>query len=92
MFTEKNLANLDKAIKDIGLANTYIAAPVMAEAKNALLKDGYTGAEAYIAQLIGSDESIELLRVLAICKKYDLGPATAARILDNFNKIELGKW
>ncbi len=92
LFTEKNLANLDKAIKDIGLANTCITAPVIAETKNALLKDGYEGAEAYVAQLIGTDENTELLRVLAICKKYDLSPVAAARILDNLNRIELGKW
>lgn len=92
LFTERNLENLDKTIKDIGQANTRITAPLIEETRNALLKNGYEVAEAYVAQRIGTDENTELLRVLAICKKYDLSPVAAARILDNLNRIELGKW
>jgi hypothetical protein len=61
-------------------------------AKEALMKKGYEGAEVYAAQLGGTDDNIELLRVLVISKKYDLGTEAATKVLDNLTKIESGKW
>ncbi len=91
MLTDMKLNNLDMALKAISQANTCIADPVIAETKNVLLENGYDVAEAYVAQLIGTDENTELLRVLAICKKYNLGLETTAQILDNLNIIESGE-
>ncbi|MFB3766167.1 MAG: hypothetical protein ACE14P_13105 [Methanotrichaceae archaeon] len=91
MLTDMKLKNLDMALKAISQANICIADPVIAETKNVLLENGYDVAEAYIAKLTGADENTELLRVLAICKKYDLGLETTAQILDNLNIIESGK-
>ena len=92
MLTNMELENLDGAIKAIGQANTCITAPIIAAAKNALLEKGYEGAEAYAGQLTGTDENTELLRVLAICKSYGLGPEAAAKVIENLNRIESGKW
>ena len=60
--------------------------------KGALFEMGYEGAELYGAQLAEADEFTELLRVLMICKKYNLSPEIAAKVLDNLNRIESGKW
>ena len=65
---------------------------IIKEAKEALFKKGYEGAELYAAQLAEADENTELLRVLMICKKYDLSPETAIKVLDNLNRIESAKW
>ncbi len=91
MLTDKKLKNLDMALKAISQANICIADPVIAETKNILLKNGYDAAEAYVAHFIETNENIELLRVLAICKKYNLGLETTAQILDNLNIIESEK-
>ena len=92
LLNDKELENMDKAIKAIGQANTCITAPIIKAAKSALLEKGYEGAEAYAAQLTGTDENTELLRVLAICKSYRLGPEAAAKVIENLNRIESGKW
>jgi hypothetical protein len=60
--------------------------------KEALFKKGYEGAELYAAGLAEADEFTELLRALMTCKKYDLSPETAVKLLDNLNRIESGKW
>jgi hypothetical protein len=57
-----------------------------------LFKKGYEGAKLYAAELAEADEFTELLRVLMICKKYDLSPGTAVKVLDNLNRIKSGKW
>lgn len=92
LLKEKELENMDKAIKAIGQANTCITAPIIAAVKKALLEKGYEGAEAYAAQLTGVDENTELFRVLTICKRYDLSPEAAIKVLENLNRIESGKW
>jgi len=56
-----------------------------------LFKKGYEGAELYAAGLAEADEFTELLRVLIICKKYDLSPETVGKVLDNLNRIESGR-
>ena len=92
MTSSKELENLGKAIAEIGKGRTCFAAQTIKEVKEALFKKGYEGAELYGAQLAEGDEFTELLRVLMICKKYNLGPKTAVTVLDNLNRIESGKW
>jgi hypothetical protein len=88
----KELENLGKAIAEIGKARSCFTVQIIKEAKEALFKKGYEGAELYAAQLAEADENTELLRVLMICKKYDLSPETAVKVLDNLNRIESAKW
>lgn len=92
MLTDMELENLGEAINAIGQTNTCITAPIIAATKNTLLEKGYEGAEAYAAQLTGADENTELLRVLNVCKSYGLGPEAAAKVIENLNRIESGKW
>jgi len=88
----KDLENLGKAIAEIGKARSCFTVQIIEEAKEALFKKGYEGAELYAAGLAEADEFTELLRVLMICKKYDLSPEIAVKVLDNLNRIESGKW
>ena len=89
MTTGKELENLGKAIAEIGKGRSCFTGQII---KEALFKKGYEGAELYAAGLAEADEFTELLRVLMICKKYDLSPETAVKVLDNLNRIESGKW
>ncbi len=86
------MENMGKAIAEIGEAKTCMTEPVLKGVKEALMKKGYEGAEAYAAQLAGTDANTELLRVLMISKKYNLGTEAALKVLDNLPKIESGKW
>ena len=92
MTSGKELENMGKAIDDIGKGRTRFTVQTIKEAKEALFKKGYEGAELYVPQLAEADEFTELLRVLMICKKYNLSPETAVKVLDNLNRIESGKW
>jgi len=92
LTSSKELENLGKVIAEIGKGRTCFTVQTIKEVKEALFKKGYEGAELYGAQLAEADEFTELLRVLMICKKYDLSPETAVRVLDNLNRIESGKW
>jgi hypothetical protein len=92
LISDKELENMSKAIAEIGTAKTCVTEPIIKAAKETLLKKGYEGAELYSAQLTGTDENVELLRVLKICRKYNLGAEAAAKVLDNLSRIESGKW
>lgn len=88
----RELGPMSEAIKAIGQANAYVTTSTLQGTVRALLENGYEGAEAYAAQFIGTDQNTELLRVLIICKRYNLSPESAAIVLENFNMLESGKW
>lgn len=92
LISSKEMENMGKAIAEIGENKACMTEPVIKGAKEAMMKKGYEGAEAYASQLAGTDENTELLRVLMIAKKYNLGSEAAAKVLDNLAKIESGKW
>ena len=92
MISDKELQDIDKAVKEIGTGKTCITAQVITEAKKTLLAKGYDAAEIYAAQLTGTDENTELMRVIKILRKYKLGPEAGAQILDKLGAIESGKW
>lgn len=92
MISSKEMENMGKAIAEIGENKACMTEPVITGAKEAMMKKGYEGAEAYASQLAGTDENTELLRVLMIAKKYNLGSEAAVKVLDNLTKIESGKW
>ena len=83
---------MGKAIAEIGEAKACMTDSVIKGAKDALMKKGYEGAELYAAQLAGTDANTELLRVMMISKKYNLGKEAAIEVLNNLRKIESGKW
>ncbi len=92
MLTDMELENLDGAIKAIGQVNTCITASVIEGAKKSLIEKGYEGAGAYAAQLTGTDDNTELLRILTILKRYKLGPDAAVKVLDNLGHLSSGTW
>ncbi|MCJ7444403.1 MAG: hypothetical protein MUO26_07735 [Methanotrichaceae archaeon] len=92
MITDKELENMGKAIGEIGTGKTCITSSVISETKKILLSKGYDAAELYAAQLTGTDENTELIRVMMILRKYNLGPEAGAQILDKLSAIESGKW
>jgi hypothetical protein len=92
LISGKELENIGKAVAEIGTAKACTTEPVLKGVKEAMMKNGYEGAEAYAAQLAGTDANNELLRVLMTCKKYNLGTEAAMKVLDNLTKIESGKW
>lgn len=92
MQSTKELENLNKATAEIGKGRSCFTTQTIKEVKEVLFKKGYEGAQLYGAQLAEGDEFTELLRVLMICRKYNLSPETASTVLDNLNRIESGKW
>ncbi|MCX6668453.1 MAG: hypothetical protein NTV25_01395 [Methanothrix sp.] len=91
-MSSKELENMGKAIKEIGAAKTCITGPVLKEAKRIVLEKGIDAAELYAAQLTGTDQNTELMRVLKICRKNNLSPEAIAQVIDKLNIIESGKW
>lgn len=92
MLTDMELENLGGAIKAIGQVNACMTEPVIEGARKAMIENGFEGAGAYAAQLTGTDENTELLRILAVLKRYNLGPEAAAKVLGNLNHMASGKW
>ena len=92
MLTDMELENMEGAIKAIGKVNTCMTASIIEGTRKALVDKGFDGAAAYAAQLTGTDDNTELLRILAILKRYSLGPEAAAEVLDNLDHMASGKW
>jgi hypothetical protein len=92
LLKTKDLENMGKAIEEIGTAKTCITTPVIAETKRLVTEKGLDAAELYAAQLSGTDENTEMMRVLKICRKYNLPPEAIAQVLDKIGVIESGKW
>ncbi|MFZ2536585.1 hypothetical protein [Methanothrix sp.] len=57
-----------------------------------IVEKGLDAAEIYAAQLTGTDQNTELMRVLKISRKNNLSPEAVAQLLDKLNVIETGKW
>jgi hypothetical protein len=92
LLSDKDLENMGKAIAEIGTTKTCITEAVIKETKKLLTEKGIDAAEVYAAQLTGSDENTELVRVMAICRKHKLPPEAIAQVLDKLGAIESGKW
>lgn len=92
MLKPKDLENMGKAIEEIGSGETCITAPVVAETRKIITAKGIDAAELYAAQLGGTDENVELIRVLKIFRKYNLPPEAMAQVMDKLGVIESGKW
>lgn len=91
MLTDTELDNMDEVIKEIGRAKSCFIPSVLEDVKKALLEKGYKGAEEYVEHLTGESYT-ELTRVLIICEEHHLGPEAAAKVIENLNRIESGRW
>ncbi len=88
----KELENMGKAIEEIGAAKVRMRENIIKDVRNVLAEKGYDAALVYAEQTMAEDENVELVRVLAICRKYGLSPEIAAQVLDKLCMIETGKW
>jgi len=91
MLTDMELNNMDEAIKAIGKAKSCFMQSTLDDVRNVLLEKGYKGAEEYAEHLTG-EAYTELTRVLIICEEHHLGPEAAAKVIENLNRIESGRW
>jgi len=91
MLTDIELNSIGEAIKEIGQDKTCFVPSTLGDAKKALLEKGYEGAEEYADHLTGTEYK-ELSRVLIVCKKNNLEPEAATKVIENLNRIESGRW
>jgi len=91
MLTDIELNSMGEAIKEIGQDKTCFVPFALEDTRKALLEKDYEGAEDYAGHLTGTEYN-ELSRVLIICKKHNLGSEAAAKMIENLNRIESGRW
>ena len=61
----------------------------MNEVRRILVEKGYDEAIVYSEQAYqATDLNAELVRVLTICRRYDLKPESAARVFDYLRRIQ----
>ncbi len=92
MLSSEELENMGKAIEEIGVAKSCVTGDVLKEAKKIVREKGLDAAEIYAAQITGTDQNTELIRVFKISRKHNLTPEAVAQLLDSINVIESGKW
>jgi len=92
MLSSKEMEDMGRAIEQIGAAKACITGPIIKETKRIVLENGLDAAELYASQLAGTDENIELLRIIKIFRKNNLSKKAIAQVLDNIDVIESGKW
>ena len=92
MLSSKEMEDMGRAIEQRGAAKACITGPIIKETKRIVLENGLDAAELYASQLAGTDENIELLRIIKIFRKNNLSEKAIAQVLDNIDVIESGKW
>lgn len=89
MPTDKELENIEKAIKAIGESKLPLNKALINEVRRVLIEKGYDEAVVYAEQAyLAEDLNAEIVRVLTMCRRYELSPEAAAQILDDLSKIE----
>lgn len=89
MPTDKELENIGKAIKAIGESKLPLNKALINEVRRVLIEKGYDEAVVYAEQAyLAEDLNAEIVRVLTMCRRYELSPEAAAQILDDLSKIE----
>lgn len=81
-----------RVIDEIGTGKACFSQNNINDLRDALLKGGYTAAEAKAAQLSGTDGFTDLLRVLEIMQKHNLSPEAGAEVLNHLFQIKEGHW
>ena len=87
MLTDTELNNMDEAIEAIDQTKSCFMPYTLEDARKALLEKGYGGVKEYADHLMGTEYN-ELSFILIICKLYNLGPETAAKMIENLNRID----
>ena len=89
MPSSNELGNIEAAIKAIGASRLPLLEAFMDEVQRILVEKGYDEAIVYSEQFFQStDLNAELVRVLTICRRYDLKPEAAAQVFEYLRRIQ----
>ena len=89
MPSSNELGNIEAAIKAIGTSRLPLLEAFMDEVQRILVEKGYDEAIVYSEQFFQStDLNAELVRVLTICRRYDLKPEAAAQVFEYLRRIQ----
>jgi hypothetical protein len=89
MPSRNELGNIEAAIKAIGESRLPLLEAFMDEVQRILVEKGYDEAIVYSEQFFQStDLNAELVRVLTICRRYNLSPEAAAQVFDYLRRIQ----
>ena len=89
---DKEFEKIRKAIKEIGVSKAPLNKELVNEIRRVLVEKGYD--EQWCIQSrahLATDMNAEIVRILAICRRYELSPEAAAKILDDLRRIESGE-
>jgi hypothetical protein len=91
MPSSNELGNIEAAIKAIGRSRLPLLEAFMDGVRRTLVEKGYDEAIVYSEQFFQStDLNAELVRVMTICRRYDLSPEAAAQVFDYLWRIQAG--
>ena len=89
MPSSNELGNIEAAIKAIGASRLPLLEAFMDEVQRILVEKGYDEVVAYSEQFFQStDLNAELVRVMTICRRFNLEPEAAARVFDYLRRIQ----
>ena len=89
MQSSNELGNIEAAIKAIGRSKLPLLEAFMDEVQRILVEKGYDEAIVYSEQFFQStDLNAELVRVMTICRRYNLRPEAAAQVFDYLRRIQ----
>jgi hypothetical protein len=89
MPNSNELGNIEAAIKAIGTSRLPLLEAFMDEVQRILVEKGYDEAIVYSEQFFQStDLNAELVRVITICRRYNLKPQAAAQVFDYLRRIQ----
>ena len=89
MLSSNEPGNIDAAIKAIGASRLPLLEAFMDEVQRILVEKGYDEAIVYSEQFFQStDLNAELVRVMTICRRFNLKPEAAARVFDYLRRIQ----
>jgi len=89
MPSSNELGNIEAAIKAIGASRLPLLEAFMDEVQRILVEKGYDEAIVHSEQFFQStDLNAELVRVMTICRRYNLKPEAAAQVFDYLRRIQ----
>jgi len=89
MSSSNELGNIEAAIKAIGASKLPLLEAFMDEVQRILVEKGYDEAIVYSEQFFQStDLNAELVRVMTICRRYNLKPEATAQVFDYLRGIQ----
>ncbi len=84
--------SVGRVIDEIGTGPMCFTQNNLNDLREALLKGGWTAAQAKAAQFVGTDGYTDLLRIMEIMQKHHLSEEAAADILQNLPQIRTGHY